>query len=128
MKVITLKQPWATLVAEGYKKYEFRSWKTHYRGEIYIHAGKGIDKSSMERFKHLKLEYPTSKILAKVTIVDCISLNEKIQQEIKKENELIYGASLDREGYAWKLENITKINSNKIINGKLSIWEINDIN
>ena len=38
MKVITIKQPWATLIAEGIKKYEFRSWKTNYRGEIYIHA------------------------------------------------------------------------------------------
>ena len=32
MKTITLKQPWATLVAEGIKKYEFRTWKTKYRG------------------------------------------------------------------------------------------------
>ena len=31
MKVITLKQPWATLIIDGYKKYEFRSWKTNYR-------------------------------------------------------------------------------------------------
>ena len=38
MRVITLKQPWATLVAEGIKKYEFRSWKINYRGEILIHA------------------------------------------------------------------------------------------
>lgn len=29
MKVITLKQPWATLIIAGYKKYEFRSWKTN---------------------------------------------------------------------------------------------------
>lgn len=30
MKAITLKQPWATLVAEGIKQYEFRSWKYNY--------------------------------------------------------------------------------------------------
>ena len=49
MKVITIKQPWASLIAYGYKRYEFRSWKTNYRGPIYIHAGKGTDKSN-ERF------------------------------------------------------------------------------
>ena len=43
MKVLTLKQPWATLVAENLKQYEFRTWKTNYRGEILIHAGIGID-------------------------------------------------------------------------------------
>lgn len=49
MKAITIKQPWATLIAEGYKEYEFRTWKIKYRGDILIHAGKGIDKKTMER-------------------------------------------------------------------------------
>lgn len=46
MKVLTLKQPWATLVAEGIKKYEFRTWKTNYRGKVLIHAGAGVEKKS----------------------------------------------------------------------------------
>jgi len=25
MKVLTIKEPWATLIIEGYKEYEFRS-------------------------------------------------------------------------------------------------------
>lgn len=45
MKVITLIQPWATLIALGEKQIETRSWSTKYRGEIAIHAGKKIDKS-----------------------------------------------------------------------------------
>lgn len=40
MKVLTIKQPFATLIAEKLKEYEFRTWKTKYRGEILIHAGK----------------------------------------------------------------------------------------
>lgn len=44
MKVITIKQPWATLIAKGYKEYEFRTWKTKYRVDILIHAGKRIGK------------------------------------------------------------------------------------
>ena len=48
MKAITIKQPFATLIAEGIKEYEFRTWKTKYRGEILIHAGKGINKKAME--------------------------------------------------------------------------------
>ena len=51
MKVLTIRQPWATLIVEGYKRFEFRSWKTNYRGDILIHAGKGIDKEAMERLK-----------------------------------------------------------------------------
>jgi len=86
MRVITLKQPWATLVAEGLKKYEFRSWKLNYRGEILIHAGKGIDKDAMKRFEHLNLKYPNSRILAKVNILDCISLNDEINKLFQRMN------------------------------------------
>lgn len=42
MKVLTLTQPWATLVAIGAKRIETRSWGTAYRGQIAIHAAKGF--------------------------------------------------------------------------------------
>ena len=57
MKVITIKQPFATLIAEGLKRYEFRTWKTKYRGDVFIHAGKSIDKKAMEKFECLGLSY-----------------------------------------------------------------------
>ena len=42
MKVITLTQPWATLVAIGAKHIETRSWATKYRGPLAIHAAAGL--------------------------------------------------------------------------------------
>ena len=57
MKAITLKQPRATLVAEGIKKYEFRSWKYNYRGDILIHAGAGIDFDAMKQVEDLNLKF-----------------------------------------------------------------------
>lgn len=124
MKVITLKQPWATLVAEGLKKYEFRSWKFNYRGEILIHAGKGVDKEAMKKFEHLNLNYPQAKIIAKVKILDCIELNDGINRQIIEENESVYGHKYDRTGYAWKLEVVEKIEDDKVISGKQGIWNI----
>jgi hypothetical protein len=46
MKVISIIQPWATLIAIGEKKFETRSWSTKYRGELAIHASKKIDKAA----------------------------------------------------------------------------------
>lgn len=40
MKALTIIQPWATLIASSHKMNETRSWKTNYRGEVLIHAGK----------------------------------------------------------------------------------------
>ena len=38
MKVLSLTEPYATLIKEKKKLIETRSWKTNYRGELYIHA------------------------------------------------------------------------------------------
>ena len=89
MKVITIKQPFATLIAEGLKEYEFRTWKTKYRGEILIHAGKNIDKEAMERYKHLDLEYPAGCIIAKVKITDCIYIDDNFKKVLLKLKKVI---------------------------------------
>lgn len=41
MKALSLTQPYATLVALGYKHNETRSWSTYYRGPLAIHAAAG---------------------------------------------------------------------------------------
>lgn len=42
MKALSLTQPWATLIAIGAKRIETRSWSTRHRGDIAIHAAKGL--------------------------------------------------------------------------------------
>ena len=123
MKVLTLKQPWATLVAEGIKKYEFRSWKTNYRGKILIHAGTGIDKKELEKYKDLNLEFPSKRILAEVEIEDCLELNDELNKKIIDEKNIAYGSKY-RTGYAWKLTNVKKINIDREIKGQLGLWNI----
>jgi len=49
MKALTLTQPWATLVQLGEKQIETRSWGTHYRGPLAIHAGAGLGPIGGER-------------------------------------------------------------------------------
>ena len=80
MKVITIKQPYASLIAEGYKEYEFRTWRTKYHGDILIHAGKSVDRLAMEKFKHLNLDYPVGCIIAKAKITDCVYIDEDMRK------------------------------------------------
>ncbi len=121
MKVITLKQPWASLVAYGIKKYEFRTWKTNYRGKLLIHAGAGIDKDEMKKYGDLGIDFPKSKIIAIVDLVDCCLLDDELNKKIILENNIAYGNKI-RTGYAWKLDNVKMINIDKKINGQLGLW------
>jgi ASCH domain len=47
-KALSIRQPWAWLIANGYKDIENRSWNTTYRGEFFIHASKGMTKKEYE--------------------------------------------------------------------------------
>jgi hypothetical protein len=40
---LSIRQPWAWLIVNGYKDIENRSWPTPFRGRVLIHAGKKHD-------------------------------------------------------------------------------------
>ena len=121
VKVLTIKEPWATLIINGYKKYEFRSWKTNYRGKILIHAGKGLDKCVLNKFNDYKLEYSSGEIIGEAEIVDCILVDDVFDETLRKIDNNVY--CNNHVGlYAWKLENIMKYDKKIPIKGKLGLW------
>jgi hypothetical protein len=48
MKALSIRQPWAWLIVNGHKDIENRSWPTHFRGRVLIHAGKGMTGAEYE--------------------------------------------------------------------------------
>ena len=130
MKALTIKEPWASLIINGYKEYEFRSWKTKYRGKILIHAGMTLEKENAKRFQEYNLEYYKGAIIGEATITDCILVDTKFNEELRKINPLVYARSNHVETYAWKLENIKKYDKPIYIKGKLGLWnyEVGDEN
>lgn len=124
MKVLTIKQPWATLIAEGIKKYEFRSWPTKYRGKILIHAGLSYDSLAMKKLFSKDFDYPSGALIAEAQIVDVIKVDEAFRQRLQRENAQVYENIITDhtwQGYAFKLANIKKIKPIEI-KGKLGFW------
>ena len=127
MKVLTIRQPWASLIMAGLKEYEFRSWKTNYRGEILIHAGKTIGREAEKRLKkYLSDKLPTGKILGKVNLMDCIKVTPQFLSELRKVNPDIYTKSVFKEEYAWNVTVLEKFDKPIAIKGKLSLWNYSD--
>ena len=124
MKTLTIKQPWATLIMQQDKRFEFISWQTKYRGDLLIHAGKEIDKEATKRLaKYIPKNMPTGKILGKVTLVDCIKMSPEFKEILLKENKDIYTESSFRENYGWQLENVEVFDDPIEAKGKLSLWD-----
>lgn len=128
MKVLSLTEPCATLIKENIKKVETRSWKTSYRGELYIHASSTKipkkwkeDKEFMELVKETPLNY--GNIICKCNLVDCIYMTKKYVEDMKNNNHKEYICGKYEEGrYAWILDNIQVLDNPIKAKGHLSIW------
>lgn len=82
MKALSVRQPWAWLIVNGHKDIENRCWKTHLRGEIYVHAAKGMTQDEYAIGNVIAeeqgVELPPFKelerggIVGTVEIVDCV--------------------------------------------------------
>jgi hypothetical protein len=83
MKALTIQQPWASLIIIGVKRFEYRSWKTSYRGPLLIHAGKHQPTRDDMRYAarlcaHLRVdppaEYPQGGYIGEVDLVGEVRL------------------------------------------------------
>jgi hypothetical protein len=128
MKILSLTQPWAQLVVEGFKKYETRSWRTGYRGLMAIHAAKSFPRDAKqllcedgpfsEALNRPPEELLTGAILGVVDLRGCFSANHELS--IPDEPERSFGDySPDR--WVWELINPVII-APIPASGKLGLW------
>ena len=80
MYALSVGNPWAWAIIHGPKRIENRSWRTHYRGTLLIHASKS------RRF--LKAEWPLpdappqesafvfGALIGQVELIDCVPVAE----------------------------------------------------
>ena len=82
MKALSIRQPYAWLIVNGFKDIENRSWKTFHRGPVLIHASKAMARDEYA-FAHCLAEeqgivlppieeLERGGIVGRVNIVDCV--------------------------------------------------------
>lgn len=102
MKALSLRQPWASLVADGRKTIETRTWRTRYRGPLAIHA-------SARPYEDL----PTGGIVAVAWLYGC--------RPMEADDEDAACIALYDRANAWLLANIKPV---PLIpcKGRLGLW------
>jgi len=141
MKVISILQPWASLVVLGHKKIETRSWNTKYRGELLIHASASVKSWQglwhQEPFKSVLNDYdvpPFGAIIGKVNLIHtikteyCIAGSEFGNHEDADpkiwemtDQELAFG-DYSPNRYAWLFSNSVSLDKPIPAKGQLGIW------
>ena len=105
MKVLTIKEPWASMILEGKKTIETRTWKTQHRGLIFLHASKN----------------PKSKISGCIfAIARILKVEPMIKRHEKKALCEVYP-----NAYSWFLTDVRPIKLIKC-KGKLGLWNLDN--
>mgnify|MGYP000588164880 CR=1 FL=1 len=137
MKALSIKQPWASLIAHGIKNIENRIWKTNFRGKIYIHSTAKPSGSLYELLNEDQIDHvnniwnsdhypvrPNSAIIGEVEIVDCVINHKSIWAEASFEPIDETEGYPEKPIYNWVLENAVLYDAPILnIKGKLSFWE-----
>ena len=81
MRVITIQEPWASLIAANIKTIETRSWPCYEYGDLYIHAGLSKIKPAEARRWEMQKLIPTAphygEIFIKTTLSECVLIIEE---------------------------------------------------
>ncbi len=134
MKGLSLTQPWASGVIEGFKKYETRSWHTNYRGLIAIHASKGFPRWAkleheavggifLETLNRPWDELPLGAILGVVELIGCYRTENILRVREISPQEQEYG-DWSPGRYCWEFRNVMKLYRPIEIKGALQLWAI----
>ncbi len=119
-RILTIREPWASLAAYGIKKYETRSVPTKYRGLVFIHAGLYVDAACREKaeqhrqalFDHgldltskpdWESRLPRGAVIGAALITASMSCEELSEQGKLSAIESTLG-DYGPERYAWQLE------------------------
>lgn len=104
MKALSIKQPWANMIASGEKTIETRTWCTKFRGPLLIVSSKTP-----------RIE-PAGYALAVAKLIDCRPMTKDDEEEACCE---IYP-----NAHAWVLTNIRRIKPFPV-RGKLGLYDVN---
>lgn len=144
-KVISLYQPFASLVVAGLKQYETRSWDTKYRGPLLIHAtktmpgwAKGFAQSdqviSALWRKGLRFEdLPMGAIIGSADLINTVrtdlwlagrmklvdDVNDQIEEDWRE--EYLFG-NYDEGRFAWELTNPVLFDTPIPARGSQGFW------
>jgi hypothetical protein len=106
MIALSVKQPWASMIAEGQKTIETRTWQTKHRGDLLIVASKSPRISGK----------PVSAALCIVNVIDC--------RPMTAEDESAACCPVYPGAYAWVLDNVRPIDHFPV-RGSLCLYHIN---
>lgn len=110
MRALSIRQPWASLIASGRKTVELRSWTTKYRGPVLILAGTGIWRGT---------EHPIGPRGVALCVVDLVDVRAVTPDDA----DAACIAPPEGFGFAWELRDPRPVRQVPV-KGKLGLYQV----
>lgn len=122
MKTLSIRQPWAELILQGRKTIELRTWQTHYRGAILIHAGGNLEQDGCEAYGIDPAEITRGAIVGTVDIVDMVTFDTDSFAAMRDQHLDLGDWPGDVLG--WRLANPQRLETPIPMRGRLGLFEV----
>lgn len=121
MKALSVRQPWASLIAGGHKTIEWRSWRTNYRGPLLICAGKTPDDIYYELNDGVEETCSLGVAVATVDLVDVrpFDATKDVEAAFFDKDDLP-----SVQGFSWVLRNPVPVPGNPPVCGQQGLFEV----
>jgi activating signal cointegrator 1 len=119
MKALTICQPYAQLIAAGEKLVENRTWQTHYRGPLLIHAG--VSRAWLDGARTEGMAFGA--IVAAAELVDCLHI-DRIKAGVYRDRHPWLEEHPHAHGpWCWVLADVTALPNPVSTKGSQGLWE-----
>ncbi len=130
MKALSILQPWAEVILNGWKDVENRTWRNSFRGEFLIHAGKRYDSdsepfiletlikigrirgSAVDEYLAVMRNAPRGAVLGTASITSCVT------------PLLVSGSPWAFGPYCYLLADVVRFTTPKPYKGKLGFFNV----
>lgn len=136
MKVISVKQPYAWLMANRFKRLQPITWKSDHRGVLLLHASNSFPESLKRLCKEhpdisgvmrgLKADQlPRACIIAVLYVSDCLPVSEVLRGEMVTHKERAFG-NFNGDRHVLVIEAVRQLSQPVRVDGRKGLWDLED--
>lgn len=124
MKTLSIRQPWAELILQGRKTIELRTWQTHYRGPIMIHAGGNLERDICAEHGLDPGALVRGALVGTVDIVDMVKFDRDSFAAARDQHR--YPGDWPGDLLGWRLANPRRFETPVPMRGRMGLFEVSD--
>lgn len=137
MLCLTVRAPWATLLARGEKQWETRGWWTHHRGTLALHCAGNMTELEREIARGVLFrdalgeEFATlddhlGRVIAVVDLAEIVRMDSPAGLHLRatlSPRELAFGNFADSR-FVWRLANVRRLATPHPVRGHQLLWSL----